>query len=86
MPPMVEVVYVKLDPKNGTETRITPQEYSSISSQQVKASGLSNSEWAKVQAEEISAYHSAKDHRQVLYISEHPDTSATSIARGKFLL
>lgn len=83
---MVEVVYVKLDSKNGTETRITPQEYSSISSQQIKASGLSSSEWAKAQAEEISAYHSAKDHRQAHDIPEHADTSATSTARVKFLL
>lgn len=83
---MVEVVYVKLDSKNGTETRITPQEYSSISSQQMKASGLSGPEWARAQAEEISAFHASKSHYQVHHMSEHPETSTIPTARVKFLL
>ncbi|KAJ6083988.1 hypothetical protein N7486_010788 [Penicillium sp. IBT 16267x] len=53
-----------LDANNGTQTRISREEFSSISSEQAKASGLSGDEWARDQAEKLAAYYVESSERQ----------------------
>ncbi|KAJ5658140.1 uncharacterized protein N7484_001789 [Penicillium longicatenatum] len=54
------VAYVKIDAKNGTRTRVSPKEYSSFSSRQSQASGLSGDEWERVREEQVEAYYAER--------------------------
>ncbi|KAJ5564806.1 hypothetical protein N7513_001048 [Penicillium frequentans] len=84
-----KVVYMLLDSKNGTETRISREEFSSISSKQAKASGFSGEEWAEDQAERISAYYEEKSDRRFteeLGRTGYPLTTTSEEARATSML
>jgi hypothetical protein len=83
------VVYTLLDGTNGTETRISREEYSSISSRQTKASGLSGDEWANDQAEKIAAFYAERSERRFsekLGMFGYPLTTTSDRARATFAL
>lgn len=84
-----KVVYTLLDAKNGTETRISREEFSSISSRQAKASGFSGDEWAKDQAERLADYHAESLERRFdeeLERNGYPLTTTSDEARATSLL
>lgn len=75
-----QVVYMLIDAKNGTKTRITPEEYSSYSSKKSEASGLSGAEWDKARVEEVAAYYSEKKSQEELERAGYPVTTTTDTA------
>lgn len=84
-----KVVYMLLDSENGTETRISREEFSSMSSRQAKASGFSGDEWAEDQAERISAYYAAKSDmrfNEELGRTGYPLTTTSEKARATSML
>ena len=78
-----------LDAQNGTQTRVSREEFSSISSKQAKAQGLSDDEWAKGRAERVAAYYAESSERRFneeLGRAGYSLTTTSDEARATFML
>ncbi|KAJ6017618.1 hypothetical protein N7451_000997 [Penicillium sp. IBT 35674x] len=84
-----KVVYMLIDAENGTKSRISREEFSSISSRQAKASGFSGDEWAEDQAERVAAYYAESSERRFteeLGRTGYPLTTTSDEARATSML